>query len=691
MVRQMVMAGGLVSCALIFGCMNNAKALKEVGIFPGPVRMGVVMDQADPSKNGIGIRGVIPDGPAEKAGVKSGDRIMAIDGFVVNSHEAVGQLIQVHQPGEVIVLKVERSGKEVDFTIRLMPQRNAGLFDPRVPQVIYPGVGSGYGAVMGGRNYVIREMGNGRLFFPAQEGDHFQIIGGSGTAVPHRYVKEGKILLANGLDVGKKEVDEKGTHHHDAPLVMISSWADNQSADVVIRKGPIWFDLGRYSIRVGEAPISPVEDVKAESRINSNPSTGLEVHLTWDSIQADCVEFEIERNGEILLQKPYANKLVDLNVKTGQTYVYKITPSAFEVRGPSISVTITTKSFPDVEPPKTSFYFGWPYLREVGRLKISPSTPIVLSLYDNQSGVYKTGVSIDGKDYEPVTSPMFMSGQVEGPHVLKFKSEDKSGNWEAPIFLSLDLKDVSFSTTVSIDGFLDIQNEQYVLAKTSILRLALDYNGGGSSEIFYGIDLGEPKKIYHEPISILSENGFGEGPHHFVYGSRDSFGNVEPIHQCTLVKDQYAPYLKEVMVGDIYHARWDDSLTGKNLTILRSDVLISEGLYPISFVFSEPVQGIVELIVPNDLVENVSISSPVSSGKGMIWRSTLVIDGNKNTFKGDIKIKVSAHDYAKNELEALNVGRKNFVQAERTVDGSFFPIPITGPDVTHTIRVNNEK
>lgn len=63
----------------------------------------------------IVVRNVEPNTPAAEAGLRVGDRIVAVNGEVVKSAEQVTQLIREHK-GQPITLRVERSGSPADIT-----------------------------------------------------------------------------------------------------------------------------------------------------------------------------------------------------------------------------------------------------------------------------------------------------------------------------------------------------------------------------------------------------------------------------------------------------------------------------------------------------------------------------------------------------------------------------------------------
>ena len=85
-------------------------------------------DEPDPIKS-LGIRpwrpalppvlaALDPKGPAQAAGLKTGDRLLALDGQALNDWQQVVDLVRV-RPDTKIVLKVERDGAQIDVPVTL--------------------------------------------------------------------------------------------------------------------------------------------------------------------------------------------------------------------------------------------------------------------------------------------------------------------------------------------------------------------------------------------------------------------------------------------------------------------------------------------------------------------------------------------------------------------------------------------
>ncbi|MDQ6796514.1 MAG: S1C family serine protease [Actinomycetota bacterium] len=73
-----------------------------------------------PDRAGARISGLVPDGPAESAGLAVGDVIVSIDGKPIDSPSALTALLHAHRPGdEAAVGWVDEAGREHNAKVRL--------------------------------------------------------------------------------------------------------------------------------------------------------------------------------------------------------------------------------------------------------------------------------------------------------------------------------------------------------------------------------------------------------------------------------------------------------------------------------------------------------------------------------------------------------------------------------------------
>ncbi len=60
---------------------------------------------------------VLPDSPAEKAGIKGGDVLLKIDGVTFDTLRTAVDAIRALKPGKKAALRVRRDGKEMDIEV----------------------------------------------------------------------------------------------------------------------------------------------------------------------------------------------------------------------------------------------------------------------------------------------------------------------------------------------------------------------------------------------------------------------------------------------------------------------------------------------------------------------------------------------------------------------------------------------
>jgi serine protease Do len=86
---------------------------------------------------GVLLKDIYPGGPAAKAGLKTGDVILSVDGVAVGDMQSLNYRVATHKPGDVVRAQVSSHGRAVDVAIRL---------------ALPPGNSAGDAATIGGRN-----------------------------------------------------------------------------------------------------------------------------------------------------------------------------------------------------------------------------------------------------------------------------------------------------------------------------------------------------------------------------------------------------------------------------------------------------------------------------------------------------------------------------------------------------------
>jgi putative serine protease PepD len=84
-----------------------------------------VQTAADPvNPNGAQVQTVTPGGPAEKAGLQTGDVIKSLDGQTIRDPSALSSAIDAKRPGDKVTVRIERNGltQELDATLGTRPK-----------------------------------------------------------------------------------------------------------------------------------------------------------------------------------------------------------------------------------------------------------------------------------------------------------------------------------------------------------------------------------------------------------------------------------------------------------------------------------------------------------------------------------------------------------------------------------------
>ncbi len=111
--------------------INMAKEVYEQLVEHGEVVrgfLGVKIDDLDeglaaalsvPDLSGALVMEVIPDTPAEKAGLRHGDVIRSVDGQDIEDSKALQQIVSHKSPGDKVLVKLLRNGEPQELTIEL--------------------------------------------------------------------------------------------------------------------------------------------------------------------------------------------------------------------------------------------------------------------------------------------------------------------------------------------------------------------------------------------------------------------------------------------------------------------------------------------------------------------------------------------------------------------------------------------
>ena len=110
-----------------FGSVQRA----VLGISMGPITDKIAEDLKLSSRNGVYISEVSPSSAADKAGIKAGDVLIAIDSTKITGTASVHETVSRYSPGDMAVLTVIRDGKEkkFDVTFKGTAQENGTVAD----------------------------------------------------------------------------------------------------------------------------------------------------------------------------------------------------------------------------------------------------------------------------------------------------------------------------------------------------------------------------------------------------------------------------------------------------------------------------------------------------------------------------------------------------------------------------------
>jgi membrane-associated protease RseP (regulator of RpoE activity) len=103
-----VLRAGLLLCVVMSSAASSAVAAPRAS---NPAFLGIQMVDASGGRGPCVIEGATRDGPAEAAGLRSGDRVRAVNGKSIENCAALLDEITAHAPGETVEVKVDRLGR----------------------------------------------------------------------------------------------------------------------------------------------------------------------------------------------------------------------------------------------------------------------------------------------------------------------------------------------------------------------------------------------------------------------------------------------------------------------------------------------------------------------------------------------------------------------------------------------------
>jgi len=119
----------------------------------GGPRQAMLGVQIDPESGGQGarVRSVSPGGPADEAGLRTGDLILALDGKSIAGSDNAGRVLvdqmRAVKPDQKVKVRVQRDGKNKDLIVVARPMLAFGpgdrMFNVRVPEMGGMAMGGG--------------------------------------------------------------------------------------------------------------------------------------------------------------------------------------------------------------------------------------------------------------------------------------------------------------------------------------------------------------------------------------------------------------------------------------------------------------------------------------------------------------------------------------------------------------------
>jgi hypothetical protein len=185
----------------------------------------------------------------------------------------------------------------------------------------------------------------------------------------------------------------------------------------------------------------------------------------------------------------------------------------------------------DLTPPVSNYTLSDVY----GDNILGPTFNIGLESTDNLSGVKGTYYTIDEMSQRVYGSPIDLSGLSDGPHTLRFYSDDNVENEESIKELMFYLDKINPETQLVVIGDQHDATYYYVSSRTTFELPATD-NKAGVAKTSFSIDK-QGAQTYTTAFGLPNELGL----HSITYNSEDNVRNVEEKETRIFYMDNKAP------------------------------------------------------------------------------------------------------------------------------------------------------
>ena len=185
----------------------------------------------------------------------------------------------------------------------------------------------------------------------------------------------------------------------------------------------------------------------------------------------------------------------------------------------------------DLTPPVSNYTLSDVY----GDNILGPTFNIGLESSDNLSGVKGTYYTIDDMSQRVYGSPIDLSGLSDGPHTLRFYSDDNVENEESMKELMFYLDKINPETELVVIGDQHDATYYYVSPRTTFELPATD-NKAGVAKTSFSINK-QDVQTYTAAFSLPNELGL----HSITYNSEDNVRNVEEKETRTFYMDNKSP------------------------------------------------------------------------------------------------------------------------------------------------------